>query len=101
MLHSFDLKKTDHAQLSKAARVIATLEKLVPVENPPVILRKLGIVDSRLKFAAAFNALCLSIVPSASVEEIDKKRYGDTSYVTFYDIIVKQKKRTLSQLQDS
>jgi hypothetical protein len=43
MLHSFDLKKADHGQLSKAATVIATLEKLLPVENPPVVLRKLGI----------------------------------------------------------
>ena len=99
MLHSFDLRKADHAQLSKAARVISTLEKLLPVENPPVILRKLGITDSRVKFAAAFDALCLSLTPAATVEEIDKKRYGESSYVTFYDLIVKQNKRTLSQLQ--
>jgi hypothetical protein len=101
MLHTFDLKKTDHAQLSKAARVIATLESLLPVENPPVMLRKLGIADSRIKFAAAFDALCLSLTPAASVAEVDKKRYGETSYVTFYDLIVKQKKRTLAQHQEN
>jgi hypothetical protein len=101
MLHSFDLKKADHGQLSKAATVIATLEKLLPVESPPVVLRKLGITDSRMKFATAFNALCLSLTPAATVEESDKKRHGDASYVTFYDLIAKQKKRTLSQLQEN
>jgi uncharacterized membrane protein len=28
----------------------------------------------------------LSLTPAATVEEIDKKRYGDASYVTFYDL---------------
>lgn len=101
MFHTFDVRAEDRSNLSKAVQVMKALEILVIADNPSIILRKLAVTESRNKFAIAFNALCVSFSPSASLEEIDRRRYGDAHYTTFYDLIVKKKKRTLSQLQDS
>jgi hypothetical protein len=101
MFHTFDVRAVDRSNLSKAVQVMKALETLVVAENPSIILRKLNVTESRNKFAIAFNALCVSFSPSASLEEIDRRRYGDAHYTTFYDLIVKTKKRKVSELQDS
>lgn len=101
MFHTFDVRAVDRCNLSKALQVMKALENLVVADNPAIIIRKLNVTESRSKFAIAFNALCLSFDPSATLEEIDRRRYGDANYTTFYDLIVKQKKRSLSQMQNS
>ena len=92
MFHTFDVRAVDRSNLSKAVQVMKGLETLVVAENPSIILRKLNATESRNKFAIAFNALCVSFSASASLEEIDRRRYGDAHYTTFYDLIVKTKK---------
>lgn len=102
MLHTFDLtKKENRSHLSKAGRVMAVMEKIVKDDDGTVVLKKLGIVESRLKFASAFDSLCASFSPLSPIEEIDRRRYGDSSYITFYDIIVRLKKRTLAEVNEN
>lgn len=101
-LHTFDLTKADsRSHLSKAGRVMAAMEKIVTDEDATVILRKLGITESRLKFASAFDSLCASFSPLSPIEDIDRRRYGDSSYITFYDLIVRLKKRTLPEVNET
>ena len=67
---------------------MAAMEKIVKDDDATVVLKKLEIVKSRLKFASAFDSLCASFSTLSPIEEIDRRRYGDPSYITFYNIIV-------------
>ena len=99
MLHTFDLTKPEYrSHLSKAGRVMAAMEESVKNEDATVVLKKLGVAESRLKFASDFDFLCASFSPQSPIEEMDRRRYGDSSYITFYELVVRLKKRTLAQV---
>ena len=98
MLHVWDLgTKTDSSLLSKGAKVIQKLEEIATARQPGLQLRQLSVAASRAVFAAAFDALSILISTSASLEDIDRRHYGESSYLTLYDLIGKLKKRTLAE----
>lgn len=98
MLHVWDLgTKTDSSLLSKAAKVIQKLEQIATERDPTIQLRQLTTATSRAVFAAAFDALSILISTRESIEDIDRRHYGESSYLTIYDLINKLKNKTQSQ----
>ena len=98
MLHVWDLgTRSDSSRSSKGAKVIEKLEEIAKATDSTIVLRNLNISDSRVVFATAFDALCISFSTNAAIEQIDRRHYGESSYLTIYDLINKLKKRTLSQ----
>lgn len=96
---SFDLAtKEARALMSKATKVMDTLEELAKVDNPAINLGQLSIIDSRAVFASTFHTVCQSFAPDLTLEQLDRRHYGTKSYVTFYDLI-SSKKRNLAQLE--
>ena len=99
---SFDLAtKEARALMSKATRVMETLEKLAKVDNASINLGQLSMIESRDVFATTFLAVCHSFhtAPVLPLEELDKRHYGTKSYLTFYDLIGNLRKRNLEQMQ--
>ena len=97
---SFDLAtKEARALMSKATRVMDTLEELAKVDNSVINLGQLSMIDSRAVFASTFHTVCQSFVPDLTLEQLDRRHYGTKSYVTFYDLIPSKKKRNLAQLE--
>jgi hypothetical protein len=75
------------------------MEKLsvIAMENAPGLsLKNMSISESRKIFANLFDKLCFIFSRGASMQDIDRKHYGEESYITFYDMILKNKKRTLA-----
>ena len=102
LIHSFDLTTADYRTLlSKALKIMTTLEDLAKSNNAGIILRQLNIIDSRRIFGTTFDILCRSFHPALTDEEIERRHYGESSYVTFYDLIRKLKKRNHQQLQEN
>ena len=102
MLRVWDLvSKGDAALLSKAKIVIEKLESIARESGLSLQSRQMNIADSRVVFATAFDALSILISGNANIEIVDRKHYGETSYITMYDLINKLKKRTLSQAMGS
>ena len=100
-LHAWDLDtKADRAMLSKAVKVMEKLSSIAVERSPTIILRDLSINDSRQIFAISFNTLCMTLTGGALAQDIDRRHFGDSSYVTFYDMILKHKKRTHAQAND-
>ncbi len=98
MLHVWDLgTKADSSLLSRGAKVIQKLEQIATERDPTIQLRHLTVAASRTVFAAAFDALNILISTRESIEDIDRRHYGESSYLTIYDLINKLKKRTQSQ----
>ena len=100
---SFDLAtKEARSLMSKATRVMETLEKLAKVDNPSINLMQLSMIESRNVFATTFLTVCNSFhtAPVLMLEELDKRHYGTKSYVTFYDLIGNLRKRNLEQMQN-
>ena len=84
MLHVWDLgTRADSSLLSRGAKVIERLEEIFRESNSEVQLRQLSIVESRQFFATAFDSLCSSLSSGATLEQIDRRHYGDSSYLTF------------------
>ena len=101
LLHVWDLDtKADRAMLSKAAKVMERLSFIAVERTATLILRDLNINNSRVEFAIAFNTLCLTLTGGALAQDIDRRHFGDSSYVTFYDMILRHKKRTHSQANE-
>jgi hypothetical protein len=97
LLHVWDLdNKGDRVYLSKATKVMETLSVIAMENAPGVSLKKMSIGESRKIFANSFDKLCLILSRGASMQDIDRKHYGEASYMTFYDMILKNKKRTLA-----
>lgn len=42
----------------------------------------------------------MTLTGGALAQDIDRRHFGDSSYVTFYDMILKHKKRTHPQAND-
>lgn len=102
MLHVWDLStRSDSSLSSRGAKVIEKLEQIAKESDTSIQLRNLNVSDSRVVFATAFDALCLSLSTNAAIEQIDRRHYGESSYLTIYDLINKLKKRTLSQALDA
>jgi hypothetical protein len=100
--HSFDLSsKEARALMSKASKVMGTLEEIAKLNNPAVNLPQLPMIENRAVFAVIFNTLCQSFAPTLTIDEIDRRHYGTKSYVTFYDLISKSKKRNLEQMEEN
>lgn len=99
MLQGFDLSgKGDSVLLTKAKIVMEKLETIARERDPSLHLRHLNVTDSRLVFASAFNALSIAISGNSAIDVVDRRHYGETSYLTMYDLINKLKKRTISQV---
>jgi hypothetical protein len=97
----WDLEVTgDRALVSKAAKVMEKLSMIAIARTPNLVLRDLSINDSREEFAAAFNTLCHSLSRATLLQDIDRRNYGDSSYITFYDMILKDRKRSLAEANE-
>lgn len=102
LLHVWDLDaKGDKGNLSKAAKVMEKLSMIAVENTPGVNLKSMNITDSRKMFASSFDTLCSTLSRGASIQDIDRKHYGDSSYITFYDLILKNKKRSLAEASSS
>lgn len=98
MLHVWDLgTPADSSLLSRGSKVLQKLEQLAKEANPALQLRSLNITESRAVFSSAFDALCLPLRSDLTAEQVDRRHYGESSYLTFYDLINKTKKRNLAQ----
>ena len=72
---------------------MATLETMLQVDEPHLKLSKMNIAESRVKFASGFDKLCTWLSPSLSTLELDLRHNGDAIYVSFYDRILRRKKK--------
>ena len=101
LLHVWDLDvKGDRALLSKAAKVMEKLSLIAAERTPNLILRDLSVNNSREEFVASFNTLCLTLCRGTQLQDIDRRNYGDSSYITFYDMILKDRKRSLAEANE-
>jgi hypothetical protein len=55
-------------------------------------LSRLSIAQSRVYFARGLNTLCSRLSPELNILELDMRHNGDAIYLSFYDIILRQKK---------
>lgn len=98
LLHVWDLDtKNDRQAFSKAAKVMEKMSIIAVEKTPGLVLKEMNFSDNRAVFALAFDTLCSSLARGAQIQDIDRKHYGDSSYITFYDMILKDKKRSLAQ----
>lgn len=98
LLHVWDFDVLgDKAFLSKAAGVMKKLSTIAIEKKPDLTLRDMSISESREVFASSFDTLCMTLTRGADNQDIDRRHYGDSSYVTFYDMISLHKKRTLAE----
>jgi hypothetical protein len=97
--YDYGLKKYV-SYLSRARVVIKKIESLLKEKEPELDLSKLDITASRTKFAVGFLALLTYLSPDVTKEELDRMHYGDAMYVSFYDRLLRQKKRKLAALDD-
>lgn len=97
---SFDYETKRHlSYLSRARSVIKKIENLLIEDDNDLDLSSLDILQSRVKFAAGFNKLCLLLSPNMSVQQLDLRHYGDAMYISFYDRILRlERKRKLALL---
>ena len=89
MIRTFDLAQQYRSFYSKAAKVMESLQALA---DDGTKFNRLSIIESRAIFSKTFHALCSSFHPTLTLVELDRKHYGDTKYVTFYDLISKKRK---------
>ena len=81
---------------------MSTIQKLLLEDKPGLNLSKITIAQSRVHFAAGFDKLTSWLSPSLSLLEVDVRHNGDAMYVSFYDRILRQKKkRKLAETQES
>lgn len=79
--------------------MIKKIEALLKVKEPDLELSTLHITAIRAKFATGFDDLCSYLSPGHTIEELDRRHYGDAMYVSFYERLLKQqKKRKLDAL---
>lgn len=89
--YDYGLKKYV-SYLSRARVVIKKIESLLKEKEPELDLSKLDITASRTKLAVGFHELCTYLSPDV--------HHGDAMYVSFYDRLLRQKKRKLAALDD-
>ena len=100
-LHVWDLDtKGDRALLSKAAKVMEKLALIAITRTSSLVLRELSVNDSSEEFATSFNTLCQTLCRVTVLQDIDRRNFGDSSYITFYDMILKDKKRSLAEANE-
>lgn len=88
--------------LSRARVVINKIEALLKVKEPNLVLKTLHITKIRAKFASGFDDLCSYLSLGQTIEELDRRHYGDAMYVSFYERLLKQqKKRKLDAAADA
>jgi hypothetical protein len=94
MHSSFDYEtQKEVSYLTRARKVMEKIESLVQdSEGPGFKFSSLTITESRIKFAAGFDKLCIWLSPNLSQEELDYRHYGDAMFVSFYDRINKRKR---------
>lgn len=99
---SMDYREKKHlSYLSRARIVMSTMESLLLENAPDLKLSKITIAQSRVQFAAGFDKLSSWLSPSLSLLELDMRHNGDAMYVSFYDRILRQKKkRKLAETQE-
>jgi hypothetical protein len=92
-IRTFDVKPTDYSLLSKASKVIQSILNIIDKEriNKELIMR--SVHESREVFQTAFQILLKQLYPEDDDFEIDRRRPGSLSYVTFYDLIRIDNKR--------
>ena len=73
--------------------MIKKIEALLKVKEPDLELSMLHITVIRAKFAAGFDDLCSYLSPGQTIEELDKRHYGDAMYVSFFERLLKQQKK--------
>jgi hypothetical protein len=73
------------------------IESLLKEKYENLNLSHMNITDSRMKFAIGFDALCVWLSPELSIIELDLRHYGDAMYVSFYERLLKKRKRDASQ----
>jgi hypothetical protein len=83
--------------LSRARKVMEKIESLLEEKYENLNLSRMNITDSRMKFAIGFDALCVWLSPELSIIELDLRHYGDAMYVSFYERLLKKRKRDASQ----
>ena len=87
--------------LSRARKVMKKIESLLTAKYDNLNLSRMNMTDSRTKFAAGFDELCCWLSPELSIVELDLKHYGDAMYLSFYDSILKdRKKRKLAAIEN-
>lgn len=69
------------------------IESLLTAKYENLSLSRMNINDSRIKFAIGFDDLCVWLSPERSIEELDVRHYGDAMYLSFYDRILKERKK--------
>ena len=79
--------------LSRARKVIEKIESLLTAKYENLNLSRMNITDGRAKFAIGFHELCVWLSPELSIVELDSRHYGDAMYLSFYDRILKKRKR--------
>ena len=79
--------------LSRARKVMEKIESLLTAKYENLSLSRMNINDSRIKFAIGFDDLCVWLSPERSIEELDVRHYGDAMYLSFYDRILKERKK--------
>ena len=97
--YDYGLKKYV-SYLSRARVVMTKIESLLKEKEPELDLSKLDITASRTKFAVGFNDLCTYLSPDVTIVVLDRRHYGDAMYVSFYDRLLRQKKRKLAAVDD-
>ena len=70
--------------LSGARVVINKIEALLKVKEPNLVLKILHITEIRAKFSSGFDDLCSYLSLGQTIEELDRRHYGDAMYVSFY-----------------
>jgi hypothetical protein len=88
-LRGFDLpKKSDAQLLSKATYVVNVILDFAGVQSKEDVREVAAMnVDQRDKiFEKGFTALFSSIFPEQTLEDLDKRRVGELTYVHVYDL---------------
>jgi hypothetical protein len=91
-LKAFDLdNKNDNQLLSKAKFVITTLIKYSNDSNlDGRALQRLPARERDRAFETSFIAICKELFPSEDNESIDRRKIGDISFITLYDLLKKK-----------
>ena len=94
--------KRQQSYLSRGRKVMEKIEVLLKIKEPDLDLSQLNISGSRAKFATGFDDLCSYLSPGATILELDRKHYGDAMYLSFYERLLKhKKKRKLALIEDA
>ncbi len=91
-LKNYDLtSQSDRTLLSKARKVIDAVILISNLQFNDI--KNMSVVERDSLFESSFFNLCCKLCDVNSIDEFNRRRFSEVSYVTIYDYIIKSKKQ--------